>query len=150
VKARRRAPHHPPSLRAVGLSPTKTISFTFFIFQILQSSFPGFYYSPQQYHEHQHNSTGIMAALLFSLLLLRAMLTQAGNLTAFVHPLYATRGGAGLGGWGCQARNPGAMFPSPFLRLGPDTTRFDPVLGEVWSHLNRKFAHPAPRKRAAL
>jgi hypothetical protein len=78
------------------------------------------------------------------------MLTQAGNLTAFVHPLYATRGGAGLGGWGCQARNPGAMFPSPFLRLGPDTTRFDPVLGEVWSHLNRKFAHPAPRKRAAL
>ena len=61
----------------------------------------------------------------------------AGNFTRHVNPLFATRGGAGLGGWGCQARNPGAMAPTPFLRLGPDTTRVDPLLGEAWSHLNR-------------
>ena len=61
----------------------------------------------------------------------------AGNLTRYVNPLLATRGGGGFGGWGCQARNPGAMAPHPLVRLGPDTTRFDPVLGEAWSKLNR-------------
>ena len=59
------------------------------------------------------------------------------GLSAYVDPFFATRGGAGFGGWGCQARNPGAMAPFPMLRLGPDTTRVDPILGEFWSHLNR-------------
>ena len=63
--------------------------------------------------------------------------TSAASPTSYVDPLFATRGGAGFGGWGCQARNPGAMAPFPFLRLGPDTTRVDDVLGEAWSKLNR-------------
>ena len=80
----------------------------------------------------------MQARLLFAALLLSSP-TQllAGNYSRYVNPLFATRGGAGMGGWGCQARNPGAMAPAPFLRLGPDTTRFDPILGEAWSHLNR-------------
>jgi putative alpha-1,2-mannosidase len=57
--------------------------------------------------------------------------------TAYVDPLLASRGGAGFGGWGAEQRNPGAMAPFPFLRLGPDTTRVDPVLGEAWSKLSR-------------
>lgn len=61
----------------------------------------------------------------------------AGNYTRYANPLFATRGGGGFGMWGNEARNPGAMSPHPFMRLGPDTTRFDPVLGEAWSKLNR-------------
>ena len=61
----------------------------------------------------------------------------AGRLTSLVNTLYASRGGAGFGGWGNEARNPGAMAPTPLLRLGPDTTRVDPLVGEVWSKLNR-------------
>jgi putative alpha-1,2-mannosidase len=77
-----------------------------------------------------------LARAAASALLARAALA---GLASHVDPLLASRGGAGFGGWGCQARNPGAMAPFPMLRLGPDTTRVDPVLGEVWSHLNR---HP--------
>lgn len=64
-------------------------------------------------------------------------LPPLGNFTRYVNPLLASRGGGGFGGWGNSARNPGAMAPTPFLRLGPDTTRMDLVLGEAWSHLNR-------------
>ena len=79
----------------------------------------------------------LVVGLRLLLLISFSLLAQAGNFTRFVNPLIATRGGGGFGGWGCQARNPGAMSPTPFLRLGPDTTRFDAVLGEAWSHLNR-------------
>jgi putative alpha-1,2-mannosidase len=79
-----------------------------------------------------------MRLALLPLLLSQIICNARGiNLTSFVDPLLASRGGGGFGGWGCQARNPGAMSPHPFLRLGPDTTRVDPVLGEVWSKLNR-------------
>ena len=69
--------------------------------------------------------------------LVAAAVASASPLTSHVSPLYATRGGGGFGAWGNEARNPGAMYPHPLVRLGPDTTRVDPVLGEVWSHLNR-------------
>jgi len=81
-----------------------------------------------------------MRKLFLSLLFFSASVQSSDpNLavTQYVNPLFATRGGGGFGGWGCQARNPGAMHPHPFLRLGPDTTRFDAVLGEAWSKLNR-------------
>ena len=67
--------------------------------------------------------------------------SSSATLTQYVNPLFATRGGNGFGGWGSQNRNPGAMQPHPLLRLGPDTTRFDAVLGEVWSKLARKAGY---------
>ena len=80
----------------------------------------------------------------FSPLLAAALLASAavqpargGTWTRYADPLLATRGGGGFGGWGCQARSPGAMAPTPFLRRGPDTTRVDALLGEAWSKLNR-------------
>ena len=76
-------------------------------------------------------------ALRHVLLLSLLALARAGDFTRYANPLLATRGGGGFGGWGSQARNPGAMSPHPLLRLGPDTTRVDPVLGEVWSKLAR-------------
>ena len=74
---------------------------------------------------------------LLSCALALAPAAAGTDLLPYVDPLFASRGGSGFGGWGCQARNPGAMAPFPMLRLGPDTTRVDPVLGEFWSHLNR-------------
>ena len=74
---------------------------------------------------------------LLLLLLLPLSCQCVSSLTSYVDPFLASRGGSGFGGWGPAHRNPGAMAPFPFLRLGPDTTRVDPVLGEVWSHLNR-------------
>lgn len=79
------------------------------------------------------------AQLLAATLLFAAAVRPArgGAWTRYADPLLATRGGGGFGGWGCQARNPGAMYPHALLRLGPDTSRVDPVLGEVWSKLAR-------------
>lgn len=59
------------------------------------------------------------------------------KVTAYVDPLIATRGSLGMGGWGNAQRGPHAMSPFPFLRLGPDTTRIDPLIQEIWSQLNR-------------
>jgi len=75
----------------------------------------------------------------FSALLFAAASAAAApsSPASYVDPLLATRGGSGFGGWGAQQRNPGAMAPFPFLRLGPDTTRVDDVLGEAWSKLSR-------------
>ena len=68
---------------------------------------------------------------------LAAVASATRSPTSYVDPLLASRGGSGFGGWGDIQRNPGAMAPFPFLRLGPDTTRVDDVLGEAWSKLNR-------------
>ena len=77
-----------------------------------------------------------MSAAAVAVLVLVAA-AEASPLTSHVNPLFATRGGGGFGAWGNEARSPGAMYPHPLVRLGPDTTRVDPVLGEAWSHLNR-------------
>ena len=59
----------------------------------------------------------------------------AARVTSLVNPVWGTGGGLGFGGWGNQQRNPGAMTINPMMRLGPDTTRHDAILGEVWSKL---------------
>ena len=70
--------------------------------------------------------------------------SSAATLTQYVNPLFSTRGGSGFGGWGSQNRNPGAMHPHPLLRLGPDTTRFDAVLGE--DSTQHQVYEAAPRR----
>jgi putative alpha-1,2-mannosidase len=62
---------------------------------------------------------------------------SASPLTSLVDPLIGSRGGLGFGGWGNAQRCPAAFAPFPLLRLGPDTTRVDPVMGEFWSPLAR-------------
>jgi hypothetical protein len=79
-------------------------------------------------------AAGLALALAAALLLAAASATPT---TRFVNPLFATRGGAGFGGWGNPQRAPSAKAPFPLLRLSPVTTRLDPVVGEIWSKLNR-------------
>ena len=64
----------------------------------------------------------------------------AHPLTDAVNTLFGTRGSGGLGGWGCPQVNPGAAFPFPAMRLGPDTTHLEAGPGslETWAKFNRK------------
>ena len=78
-------------------------------------------------------------AIIVTVALLAAVpgLSARSQVATLVNPVWGTGGGLGFGGWGNQQRNPGAMAINPMMRLGPDTTRHDVILGEVWSKLNR-------------
>ena len=71
-------------------------------------------------------------------------IASAAPLTGYVDPFVATRGGGGYGGWGAPQLSPGAMFPFPGMRLGPDTTRLENGTRgslETWTKLNRKAGY---------